>query len=182
MNGHERPSPFAGPEMKPSFASPGEAQRFMRRRKRKAMHLKINVTSLIDVTFLLLVYFMIATSFTASEEVYRTDIPAREGAGAGDPFELEDDPLRISVTSLGLGPDKYRLRLEGPYAQPATFEDLYTFLNARQVRADTTGGLFQSDHPIIVQPARTTRWEHAMEAFNAAARARYTNVTFAKPG
>jgi hypothetical protein len=42
--------------------------------------------------------------------------------------------------------------------------------------------MFPADHPIIVQPARATRWEHAMEAFNAAARARYSNVTFAKPG
>jgi len=154
----------------------------MRRRKRKAMHLKINVTSLIDVTFLLLVYFMVATSFTASEEVYRTDIPNREGAGTGDPFELEDDPLRIEVTSVGLGPDMYRLRIDGPYAQPTSFDDLYTFLRAKQARSDTTGGLFPADHPIIIQPARTARWEHAIEAFNSAARARYTNITFAKPG
>ena len=159
-----------------------EAPRFMRRRRRHAMQLKVNVTSLIDVTFLLLVYFMVATSFTASEEVYRTDIPNREGAGSGDPFELQDDPLRIIVTSTGLAPDMYRLQIDGPYSQPTSFDDLYTFLSSRQVRAETTGGMFPAEHPIIVQPTRSTRWEHAMEAFSAAARARYTNVTFAKPG
>jgi biopolymer transport protein ExbD len=165
-----------------TFGMPEEPERFMRRRKRPAMRLKVNVTSLIDVTFLLLVYFMIATSFTASEEVYRTDIPNREGVGQGDPFKLDQEPLRISVTSTGLGPDMYRLRLEGPYSQPATFDDLFDFLSSRQVRPDVTGGLFERDHPIIIQPARTARWEHAMEAFNAAARAHYTNVTFAKAG
>jgi len=166
----------------PAYLEVPEPERFVRPRKRKPMLLKINVTSLIDVTFLLLVYFMIATSFTSSEEAYRTDIPSREGVGTADPFEIQDDPLRISVNSTGLAPDMYRLQIDGPYQQPSTFDDLYTFLSSRLVRADTTGGLFEPNHPIVIQPTRTTRWEHAMQAFNAAARARYTNVTFAKPG
>lgn len=166
----------------PAYLEVPEPERFVRPRKRTPMMLKINVTSLIDVTFLLLVYFMIATSFTSSEEAYRTDIPSREGVGTADPFEIQDDPLRISVNSTGLAPDMYRLQIDGPYQQPSTFDDLYTFLSSRLVRADTTGGLFEPGHPIIIQPTRTTRWEHAMQAFNAAARARYTNVTFAKPG
>ena len=37
------------------------------------------------------------------------------------------------------------------------------------------------EHPIIIEPARTAKWEHAVRAFNAAALARYTNVQFAKP-
>ena len=152
------------------------------RRGRRRTRLSVNLTSLIDVTFLLLIYFMVATSMTAAEEAYRMDIPAREGVSQADPFTLDAQPLRIVVTSTGLAPDMYRLRLEGPYGQPATFDDLFQFLSSRQVSPDTTAGLFERDHPIIIQPARTTRWEHAMEAFNAAARARYTNVTFAKPG
>jgi biopolymer transport protein ExbD len=183
--GLERSNPAGPPEdiaPLPAYLEKAEPQRMLRRRKRAPMHLKINVTSLIDVTFLLLVYFMVATSFTASEEVYRTDIPRREGAGEADPFELDDEPLRVTVTSTGLAPDMYRLSIDGPYAQPTTFEELNSFLAANQARADTTGGLFEPDHPIVIQPARTTRWDHAMEAFNAAARARYTNVTFARPG
>jgi biopolymer transport protein ExbD len=183
--GLERSTPVGPPEdiaPLPAYLEKAEPQRMLRRRKRAPMHLKINVTSLIDVTFLLLVYFMVATSFTASEEVYRTDIPRREGAGEADPFELDDEPLRVTVTSTGLAPDMYRLSIDGPYAQPTTFEELNSFLAANQARADTTGGLFEPDHPIVIQPARTTRWDHAMEAFNAAARARYTNVTFARPG
>lgn len=166
----------------PAYLEAPEPERFMRRRKRSPMHLKINVTSLIDVTFLLLVYFMIATSFTSSEEAYRSDIPSREGSGSGDPFKIDDDPLRIEVDSTGLGPGMYRLHLDGPFQQPATFDDLYAFLTSRQVRADSAGGLFEPDHPIVIQPTRTTSWEHAMQAYNAAARARYSNVTFAKPG
>lgn len=166
----------------PAYLEAPEPDRFMRRRKRAPMHLKINVTSLIDVTFLLLVYFMIATSFTSSEEAYRTDIPSREGLGSGDPFQIDDDPLRIEVNSTGLGPEMYRLRIDGPFPQPTSFDDLFTFLASRQVRADVTGGMFEPEHPIVIQPTRTTSWEHAMQAYNAAARAKYSNVTFAKPG
>jgi hypothetical protein len=102
--------------------------------------------------------------------------------GAADPFELDSEPLRIVVTSTGLAPDMYRLSIDGPFAQPTTFDALQSFLSSNQARPDTTGGLFEPDHPIVIQPKRTTRWDHAMQAFNAAARSRYSNVTFAKPG
>jgi biopolymer transport protein ExbD len=156
------------------------------RRGRRRARVTVNLTSLIDVTFLLLIYFMIATSMTRAEEVYRMDLPAREGVGPGDPFAIDDEPLRILISSSGLGPDMYALRIDGPYPQPATFESLFDFLRSRQVNPENAGAsrgaLFPADHPIVIQPTRTTRWEHAMEAFNAAARAHYTNVTFSKPG
>ena len=134
---------------------------------------------MIDVTFLLLIYFMAATEFKLGEEIYRLDLPQR-GASA-DPFELPRDPLRIVVTSTATG-DRALIELPGlggDDARPQSFETLYGFLHENQ-RA--LGGLFEADHPIIVEPTGSTRWEHAMEAFNAAARARYTNVTFAPPG
>jgi len=156
------------------------------RRGRRRARLAVNLTSLIDVTFLLLIYFMVATSMNAAEEVYRMDLPNREGLSARDPFKLDEEPLRIAVTSIGLGADMYRLKIEGPYPQPANFQELRAFLQSKQVNEVNMsaggGGLFAPDHPIIIQPSPATRWEHAIEAFNAAARAHYTNVTFAKPG
>lgn len=157
-----------------------------RRRRARGARLAVNLTSLIDVTFLLLIFFMIATSMSAGEEAYRVDLPDREGVGGPDPFTLDDDPLRIMVNSTGLGPNMYQLRIDGPYPQPETFQTLYEFLRQKQVNPETaslgSGAMFEPEYPIVIQPTRTTRWEHAMEALNAAARARYTNVTFATPG
>ncbi len=157
-----------------------------RRRRFDRARVNVNLTSLIDVTFLLLIYFMVATSMTGAEEGYRMDLPGRSGAAAIDPFKLDEEPLRISITSTGLGPTMYRISIDGPYPQPATFQDLYAFLNSAQVNpinaASGGGSLFTPAHPIIIQPTRHTRWEHAIEALNAAVRAHYTNVTFAKPG
>ncbi|MCI0365370.1 MAG: biopolymer transporter ExbD [Phycisphaerales bacterium] len=152
------------------------------RRGRQRARMNVNLTSLIDVTFLLLIYFMVATSMTGREQVYHMDLPSREGAGPSDPFTLDDEPLRILVSSSADEAQPYRLTIDGPYPQPATFQALHDFLRSKQVNEATSGGLFDSKHPIMIEPAAGTRWEHAIEAFNAAVTARYSNVTFAAPG
>jgi len=153
------------------------------RRGRGHARIGLNLTAMIDVTFLLLIYFLLATEFKMGEEVYRLDLPPRlQSDQPRDPFELDEQPLRIRVLSSGLGGLQYQLRVEGPYAQPATFRELEEFLRERQINEHTSGGLFLPDHPIVIEPARTARWDHAVRVFNAAARARYENITFAQPG
>ncbi len=149
-----------------------------RRDRRRPTRLGLNLTSMIDMVFLLLVYFMAATEFKLGEEIYRLDLPQR----GHDPFELPRDPLRVAVTSLG--DEDYVLQLEGAEtarSQPATFQELFEVLAANRRSDRAAGGLFEADHPIIVEPTGGTSWEHAMGAFNAMARARYTNITFAAP-
>ena len=151
-----------------------------RRGRRRKAQLGLNLTSMIDVVFLLLVYFMAVTEFKLGEEVYRLDLPQR--GRAADPFELPLDPIRIIVTSVGT--DEYVLRLTGSLAagpRPATFQQLFEFLSGNRRSDRAAGGLFEADHPIIVEPTGRTSWAHAMGAFNAAVRARYTNITFASP-
>ncbi|MBT8486722.1 MAG: biopolymer transporter ExbD [Phycisphaerales bacterium] len=151
------------------------------RRGRARPRIALNLTAMIDVTFLLLVYFMVATEFKLGEEVYRLDLPDRRAAQAArDPFELDEEPLRIQIATLGR--QGYRLRIDGPYPQPETFDDLHEFLRSRRIADEVPGGLFEPSHPIIIEPTRTTRWQHAMETFNAAARARFTNVTLGRAG
>jgi biopolymer transport protein ExbD len=145
--------------------------------------LSLNLTAMIDVVFLLMVYFMVATEFKAGEEVFRLDLPDRlQSARQLDPFDLDDEPLKITVASTGAARSACRLRIDGPYPQPGTFEDLHDFLRARQIRPENATGLFRRDHPIVIVPTVETRWEHAVEALNAAARAQYTNVMFGRSG
>ncbi len=178
-------SSSAPSQSQPSFAS-GETlikhTRLRQRRGRDRPRIGLNLVAMIDVVFLLLLYFMTVTDFKLGEEIYRLDLPQRQpSAQLLDPFDLDEEPLRITVGSSHIGVDGYSIELSGPYRPPATFEDLFLFLDERRISVHAPGGLFAADHPIIVEPTRTTRWEHAMQAFNAAARARYTNLTFAKP-
>ncbi len=142
---------------------------------RQPARLSLNLTAMIDVVFLLLIYFLVATDFKLGEEIYRLDLPRR--SLRADPFELPRDPLRIAVASTGSGAG-YLIRVEGAAAQPASFQELFEFLAQNQQSAAAVGGLFEPDHPIIIEPGPATRWEHAIEAFNAAVRARYSNVKF----
>lgn len=152
------------------------------RRPRRRPRIALNLTAMIDVVFLLLIYFMVATEFKAGEEIYRLDLPERQAANRQlDPFDLDDEPLRVRVATTGLGSASYRVQIEGPYEPVGSFDELFVFLRARRVGAASGLGLFEDDHPIVVVPTRATRWDHAMEAFNAAARASYTNITFGKP-
>ena len=171
----------AGPPRPVQFEADTERiiahRRIAQRHGRGRPRIELNLTAMIDVVFLLLIYFLVATKFKLGEEIYRLDIPERQASERiADPFELDQEPLRIRVASLpGLD---YRIQLDGPYPQPADFETLHLFLEQRRIADDRLGGLFESDHPVIIEAAPTTRWEHAVEAFSVGVRAGYTNITF----
>jgi len=144
--------------------------------------INLNLTAMIDVTFLLLIYFLVATEFKLGEEVYRLDLPERMPAQMDrDPFELDLEPLRIEVMTTGLGSSAMTLRLDGPYPQPSSLTSLMQFLQERRISTETPHGMFEANHPVIVRPSSATTWEHTVDTFNAVVRAGYTNVTFARP-
>lgn len=158
-------------------------RRLRQRRGVMRTSLGVNMVPMIDVVFQILVYFLVATDFRMGEEILRMDLPLRaESAGQTDPFKLDELPLRITVATIGERRGDVRLRVEGPHDQPRDFDELYRFLRDRQIGPGTLGGLFLASHPIIIEPDGAARWEHAVEAVNAAARARYTNVTLSRPG
>ena len=159
--------------------------RSVRERRGRSDHarLTLNLTTMIDVVFLLLVYFMIATEFKLGEEVYQLDLPrSLQSNQASDPFELDIQPLIINISSSGPGGVNYDIRIDGPIDAhtPQTWDELFTVLRDRQI-GDGTIPMFMPDQPIVIKPARTATWNHAMAGFNAAARARYTNMKFALP-
>lgn len=147
-----------------------------RRRLRAPMSIGLNLTSMIDVVFLLLVYFMVATDFRKAEEIYTLDLPERAEGMSVDPFELDEEPLLVLVRTSGSAGDSYRLGLDGPWDPVQDFQALYEFLRARQVDG-MGGGLFGTDHPIVIIPDATVHWEYTIDAFNSAVRAGYVNVT-----
>jgi len=152
------------------------------RRGRGKARMALNLTAMIDVTFLLMIYFLLATQFKLGEEVYKLDLPPRlQSDRERDPFELDDEPVRILVTSFGPARSQYRITIDGAATQPDTFDELHRLLAAARIGGGNVGGLYEPDHPVVIQPSTGTRWEHAIEAFNAAHRALYTNINFAQP-
>ena len=149
-----------------------------RRKHRGRARLGLNLTSMIDVVFLLLVYFMVATDFTEGEEIYKLDLPVREGAVAPDPFELDEMPLVVTVRSIGKGPQDLVIQLKGPYPEIINPHELAEMLKKRKISVTNPYGLFEADHPILIDPLPQARWGHVIEVFNAPALAGYTNISF----
>lgn len=138
----------------------------------------LNLVAMIDVTFLLLIYFLAATEFRSASEVLQVELPRR---GASAAMVLQDDPLIVHVVSTGDGPRDLAVRLDNPWPQVDDAGGLLRFLRRSTARKGHDGGLFTIDHPVVIRPATGTRWEHAVEAFNAVLRAQFTNVTMGTP-
>ena len=144
---------------------------------RRLVPMSLNLTSMIDVIFLLLVFFVVTASFAPGEGVLTVKLP--QGTGTGDPLDPPTLPLNIAITSTGAY--GYRLEIEGLAAVPADFEQLYHQLVALQYdEALQRTGTHKTDDPIVIKPNGNVRWQHVVNVFNAAVRARYTKIAFAQ--
>ena len=47
---------------------------------------------------------------------------------------------------------------------------------------DRRSGAFKPDNPVVIRAEAEVRWQHVANAFNAAVRARYSNINFAQVG
>lgn len=167
--------------------SPRRAQRRQARLDRPALTLPI--AALIDVVFLLLVFFLLVTDFSGPEEVFRVDLPptavAEPEGGATrprpaptDPFRLDRQPLRVLVTSTGPRESDFRLEVVGIDEPIEGFDGLERSLRRQLVDPTTRRGLYLPDQPVVLEPSPATSWGHSVGAFNAVVRAGYTNVVF----
>ena len=140
--------------------------------------MNLNMAALIDVVFLLMIYFMLITEFRRPEEKFDVDLPRRMDSGAGaDPFALPDRPIVVGVFSTGDGEREYVLEVDAPALERAgSYESL--FRAAERARGATLG----DDQRFIIRATPDGRWEHALGAFNALRRAGFTEVRFASPG
>ncbi len=138
----------------------------------------LNLTSMIDVVFLLLIYFMVATEFKTSEAAFAMDLPERVQQGA---ILLDDEPLIILVDSAGDSQSNLRLNVLGPWGDMQTPEELRAFLYKNIADGFGRQGLFTINHPIVIRPTNDAHWEHVLAVYNAVAHATYTNVTLDEP-
>lgn len=149
------------------------------RRREKTGSLGLNLTAMIDVVFLLLLYFLLATSFALNEEAFELGLPDPLSAQATDPFQVPDPPVTIVIASVGDGKTDYRLTSDHPALTGlATFTELSARL--RTGRFDQGGYLFAPQQTFILRSRGDTRWEHTVGAFNAVLRADFDSIRLAQ--
>ena len=149
-----------------------------RRRRVSAQPASIgmNISSMIDVVFLLLIYFLLIAEFTPSEEAFDLAIAEQRAAQSADPFELPSRPVRVRVRSFGEGAGEYAITTDSPILGEVTsYEGLYEQVASRR------GAAFSGEQVFVIDASTRTRWEHVMGAFNALKRAEYDSIRFAPP-
>jgi biopolymer transport protein ExbD len=127
---------------------------------------ELNVIPLVDVMFMMILFFVLGTHFRQSEGQIPATLPGT-GPGPGVPWPL--DQLQISIHSDG--GDGAIYEMSGHQGAIHDGTELYQALQARR-------GAVGDAKTVIIKPGIETRWQYAVEAFNQAVRAQYKAVGF----
>lgn len=126
------------------------------------------LTALIDVTFLLLLYFLLTSTFHEPEQQMMAAVP-RAG---GRPSIL----MPIHVTLMATGPANegvsYQVNEGEPTAELSTVRA--ALVEGARIAADP-------ELPVIIHADCDVRWQYVAEIFNTASAAGFNAITFA-PG
>ena len=125
------------------------------------------LTPMIDVTFQLLLFFLLTFTFREAEG----QIPGR--LPVGDVTQGQDvkvDPIFVVIRPAG---DQAIYEMSGVNVGIHGPEELYRTLMGRQK------ALSSKEVPVVIKPRGDVAWQHVVEAFNQAIRAKFTNIGFA---
>ena len=151
-----------------------------KRRTKEGMNL--NLVAMIDVVFLLLMYFLLATNFSQGEEWYRIKLPASlSSQGQINSLDLPEEPIVITINSVGADLSDYRIVTDLDNLEMDSFEELYQRMKNWNAGEGNSAGILFPDTPVIIKPHVNCRWDHAVNTLNACLRAGYENVHFVEP-
>jgi len=141
-----------------------------KKRERPKPKMQPPMAPMIDVTFQLLLFFLLATTFRQAEGNLPGTLPDQGGiAAAGQEFPLR--PIRIVITPTGVANDGAVWQIGS--SAIATAKELYDNLAAQQSTLGT------KDVPVVIQPRSDVRWQYVIEAFNQSVRCKFKNIGFA---
>ena len=150
---------------------PGPLDR--RHRRTGLVAITLNLTPMIDVVFLLLLFFLTASRFGSNEGMLEARLPARVAAVS---VEIPRTPIRVRFVAQPNQPDQCRVTIERFNETPLPLADLGQSLHKIQEQPG-----FGPDTPVHLMADNDIRWDHVVNAYNAALAAGYGKVYFAAP-
>ncbi|HUU83054.1 MAG TPA: biopolymer transporter ExbD [Phycisphaerae bacterium] len=160
--------------MDPTQPANGAARRRRPRRSRRRMRplsrITLNLAPMIDVTFLLLIFFLVTTTFKRPEGIFAAQLPKDAGIPSA---ALPISPIIVRISQPTPDGDEYQIRIDNFTRAPQSFGELARFL------IDIQGNPgFDRQTPVVIYPGRDVRWDHVVNCWNAAVRAKCENITF----
>ena len=132
---------------------------------------------MIDLSFLLLIFFMTTTRFSKPEGLLTSEMPKYAGgSGRGPAVPLPESPIILRLTPMGPGPDDYAIRIDGFAQAPARIDGVTEFLRGVQQRPG-----FDRKTPVLIIAHDEIRWDYVVKCWNAVLVAGCENVAFATP-
>ena len=142
-----------------------------------------NMTPLVDVVMVILIFLMLAGSFGASEHYLASKVPiTKGGVGVPDAVVPDDTNFTITVDSLE---DRFQARPDG--MEPLTDADSLKAALAVKLTAFTAAGTPPDKVQVIISPGGQVKYGFLMEVYEAALDAegagheKFTKVAFEQP-
>lgn len=135
-----------------------------------------NLTPLVDVVMVILIFLMLTGRFGSQEHFLVTSTPIARKAGASaapPPGFIPDEPLEIRVDSVA--PDRYLALADG--VRGSDYSSLTAQLAAlrrRLVAANKSLDKIQ----VVILPSRSARYDHLLDVYQAALSAEFTRIGF----
>ena len=148
-------------------------RRFRRLRATHGIPIAVNLAPMIDVSFLLLIFFLVTTRFERAEGILTSKLPADAGTPA---IALPISPIVVRLTQTGPEDDDYTLRIDHFPGDALSVDDLTTHL----LRIHQRPG-FDVKTPVVIIADDAVRWDHVVGCWNAALRAGCERVAFSEP-
>lgn len=141
-----------------------------RGRARQGSPITLNLAPMIDVTFLLLLFFLVTTTFGRPEGILASDLPPEQGAAS---VSLPLSPIVVRVRQDGPRVEDYLIHIDHFERVPGNFTELADMLRALQREPG-----FDEHTPVVIVPDGSVAWDHVVNAWNAALRAGARTVVF----
>jgi len=126
---------------------------------------------MIDVTFQLLIYFMLTTTFSQAEGQIPGSLPKAGTGGVSLKQELKP-PIHIQIRPVGTFKEGVVYEMIGSHGLMKNGQELYGSLIARKERVG-------AGTPVVIKARSDVRWQYVVEAFNQAVQAEFQNIGFA---
>ncbi len=138
---------------------------FQARHRSGRKALSVTLTPMIDVTFQLLLYFLLTTTFIAPEKQLMGTVPSPSGR----PSILL--PIHVVVEPVGASNESAQYQIDDG-APTQDVGEVYAALAGRVQHSGDT------EIPVVIHANRDVRWAFVIEVFNAASSSGFTEVVF----
>ncbi|MBI5763508.1 MAG: biopolymer transporter ExbD [Planctomycetes bacterium] len=141
----------------------------MKRRGFPPAHAAVpNLAPMIDVVMVILIFFMLGTSFAVTEGQLSAKLPSQIGPGSGSKVAMVPT-VRIYLQA-DPGPRGFRILVMGTALTEGTFDSLAGML--AQKRRDGA----DANSPVQIGADPTVRYEHVIAAMDACTKAGFANL------